>query len=1093
MKRQILQAVFTTAFALTAAIPAFSQADVSAAAIKGTVTDQNGAVIAGATATAKSADRGTTRISRTDRDGIYHIPSLPPGTYEISVEATGFETKTTKDVQVTVGQVLVLDLQMGVQGVTSVVTVTTEAPLIETERTQQANTIDERQIASLPNSGRNFQSYVYTLPGVSNSNAPRAQLAGRVTGFLSSGFTIGGSNGRNNLITVDGGENEYGSGNTRFDVTPEVIQEFQVNRNSFTAEFGFTAGTAINVVTKSGTNDFHGSAYLFYRSEWTSARNPFDFNAEKPQDRQIFPGFTFGGPLAKNKLFFFTNYEKQINDNARFRTYTRNALLQPTAAQLTLLTQLDGSSNANVRRISANLRSALTTTPANYPTTFKILSDNEGTFNGLARLNTWSTRMDYELTPHDSISGRFTLTRNFTDDIGTGNGTSPSIGSSLTYRDYSTVVSWIHNFGTSLINQLRGQFSPGNSAITAPPEPANVGLIISGLAGFGRAFGAPYIVHQSRYQLEDIVTWLRGSHTMKFGGSYRPVHYDFRNDLWFAGEYQFQSSALYPVTLAVPPADRAAFVAAAGAGVPQMNSLQDFNLNLPLIYRQGFNNPIWQGTGHYLGGFVQDTWKIHPRLTLDFGGRIDWDGEPPPVPRHAYFSPRFGFAWQVTGDGKTVIRGGSGIFYSPIYVQIPGYTSVLNGSGIYINQIARSGNAGLSSNPPVFIASAAGVYQAGIAQGKYPFSVMTEADIKALGISTAAGAPGRVLFDLNPDYKNNYALQANFGIQREIMPNLSLELAYQMYHGLHIQQPVGLNYCEAGTAGCPAANAAQQAALLTRDVRLGPLYRVCSKGVAGTADTNCGRINDAGITQFTDYQSRGISIYHGMTASLTKRFSDHFQFQANYTYSKAIDDQTDFNSAFAPPFPSRLTTERSLSTFDLRHNFVVSGVIQTPFHSGPGQGFVSHVFADISLSPSVFVRSGIPFTLRTGTDINGDTRGGTDRLFYIGRNTGLGPNYRSVNMRVSKMFRFKADSTTRIEVSVDGSNLFNRTNYAAVNEILPVTTNAAGQITSLAPDYNAGTVRLTGRKDRDFTKGDPLSFTSSFNPRQILFGVKFAF
>ncbi|HEU4386149.1 MAG TPA: hypothetical protein VFV34_00020, partial [Blastocatellia bacterium] len=362
-----------------------------------------------------------------------------------------------------------------------------------------------------------------------------------------------------------------------------------------------------------------------------------------------------------------------------------------------------------------------------------------------------------------------------------------------------------------------------------------------------------------------------------------------------------------------------------------------------------------------------------------------------------------------------------------------------------------------------------------------------------LGISTAAGAPGRVLFDLNPDYKNNYAIQANFGIQRQIAGNMSIEVAYQMYHGLHIQQPVGLNYCEAGTAGCPAANAAQQAALLTRDPRLGPLYRVCSKGVAGTADTNCGRVNDSGITQFTDYQSRGTSIYHGMTASLTKRFSDHFQFQANYTFSKAIDDQTDFNSAFAPPFPSRLKNERSLSTFDLPHNFVVSGVIETPFHAGPGSGFVSHVFADITLSPSVFIRSGIPFTLRTGTDINGDTRGGTDRLFYIGRNTGIGPNYRSFNMRVAKMFRFKPDSAMRIEVSVDGSNLFNRTNYAAVNEILPVTTNAAGQITSLAPDYSAGTVRLTGRKDRDFTKGEPLSFTSAFNARQILFGVKFAF
>ena len=152
---------------------------------------------------------------------------------------------------------------------------------------------------------------------------------------------------------------------------------------------------------------------------------------------------------------------------------------------------------------STNLRTALTTTAATYPNTFKILSDNEGVFNGVARLNTWSTRVDYQPTNRDSINGRFTLTRNFTSDIGTSNAASPSIDASLTYRDYSTVVSWTHNFGSNLINQMRGQFSPGNSAVTAPPEPAQVGMIVIGLAGFGRTFGAPYIVHQWRDQFED--------------------------------------------------------------------------------------------------------------------------------------------------------------------------------------------------------------------------------------------------------------------------------------------------------------------------------------------------------------------------------------------------------------------------------------------------------------------------------------------------------------------------------------------------------------------------------------------------------------
>src|SRR5262245_18379489 len=1019
MRHQLLRFLFTLSVFLTITISAFGQADVNSAAVKGTVADPQGAAVANAVVNVKDLDQGAVRTGTTDSNGEFQVRLIRPGLHDITVDAPGFTQYLLKDIQLTVGQTATFEIKLQVGGVKTEVVVTTSAPLIEIERTQQANTIESRQIENLSNVGRNFQTYVYTLPGVSSSNAPRAQLAGRITAFNTSGFSIGGSNGRNNLITVDGGENEYGSGNIRFDIAPEAIQEFQVNRNSFTAEFGFTAGTAVNIITKSGTNQFHGSAYIFYRSQQTSARDPFDFNipGKKSFNQQVFPGFAFGGPVVKNKLFFFTNYERQKNDNARFRTYTNNSLLQPSTAQATLLASLDASADANLRRISANLRSALTTTATTYPTSFQILRESEGSINGLARLNSWTTRMDYQLRAHDSINTRFTLTRNFTDDIGTSNATSPSIGNNLTYRDYSTVVTWIHNFGSNLINQMRGQFSPNNSAVTAPPEPARTSVIITGLGGFGRTFGAPYIVSQNRYQFEDNLTWLSGNHTLKFGGSYRPVQYNFRNDLWFAGEYQFQSSALYPITLAVPAgADRAAFVAAAGASVPQLNPLQNFNLNLPLIYRQGFNNPIWLGTGHYFGGFVQDTWKVHPRLTLDLGGRIDWDGEPKPVPRHSYFSPRLGFAYQLTGDNKTVLRGGSGIFYSPIYIQIPGYTSVLNGSGKYINQIVRTGNARLSSTPPVFNLSAAVVYQAGINQGKYPFSVLTEADINALGISTAAGAAGRVLFELNPDYKNNYTIQSNLGIQRQITGNLSLEVTYQMYHGLHIQQPVGLNYCEAGTPGCPAANAAQIAALSQRDPRLGPFYRAC-----GTDTTSCGRVNDLGITQFTDYQSRGSSIYHGMAVSLQRRFSNYISFQANYTFSKAIDDQTDFNSAFAPPFPSRLFTERSLSTFDIRHNFVFSGVFQSPFRSW--------ALRDISLSPTIFIRSGIPFTLRTGSDINGDTRGGTDRLFSIGRNTGLGPDYRSVNLRLSKSFRFKQDGPMRLELTVDAANLFNRTNF----------------------------------------------------------------
>ncbi len=1046
MYQKITQALTSLIFICVATLTALAQADVSSATVKGAVTDPQGAAVPNATVTVKDLDQGAVRTATTDSSGEFQVRLVRPGLHDITVEASGFAQYLLKDIQLTVGQIATFEIKLQVAGVRTEMVVTTSAPLIEVERTQQANTIGKLEVENLPNVGRGFTSYVFTLPGVASSDAPRVQAGGRFT-FGSSGFSIAGSNGRNNLITLDGGENEYGSGQLRTNVSPEAIQEFQVNRSAFSAEFGFTAGTAINVVTKSGTNNFHGSGYAYYRSQKTSARDVFDFSGRKSFDQQVYPGFTFGGPIVQSKLFFFTNYERLKSDAARFRGYTNSPLLQPSAGQLALLARLDASTDANVRRISTNLRNALTTSATTFPNTWRLLSSNEGSFNSPDRLNNWTTRIDYQISGKDSLSGRFSLTRNVTDGIGAGNGTAPNRANTLIYRDYTTVSTWTHIFGPSVVNQARVQFSPNNSALTVPVDPESASLIISGFAAFGRLFSAPFNTIQNRYQFEDTLTWTRSNHTFKFGGSYRPVQYEVRNDLWFSGDWTFQPTTVYPVTLAVPAADRAAFLAAAGTLSTStiLTSLQNFNLNLPFLYRQGFNNPVWQDTAHYAGFFAQDTWKVHPRLTLDIGGRIDYDGEPAPVPHNTYFSPRLGFAWDVTGDQKTLVRGGGGLFYSPIYYQVAYVTNLLNDSGQFINQIFKTPADGAQSP--------AALWAAGLGLGKLPFKAISEADLNARGVATGRGAPGRVIFQLDKDYKNNYSAQANLGIQRQIVGDLSLEVAYLMTRGVNIQMPVQINYRESATPN-------------PRGPAFGPLYT---------------RI-DPTITQLNNYQATGNSIYHGMTASLQKRFSRNFQFQINYTFSKAIDDNTDFNSAFAASFPTRLFLERGLSSFDIRHNFVASGVFRSPFKAGSGEHFLSRVFADITLSPIVFVRSGIPFTLYTGGDTNGDTHA-NDRLIYVGRNTGIGPNFRSVNLRFNKAFRIKSDNSVRVEFITEATNLFNRTNFASVNDII-------GQdLTS--PDYNAGTVRLEGRRDRDRTQ--PLGFTSAFTARQVQFGLKFVF
>jgi hypothetical protein len=1048
MKRKAAHIICALAVVIAQNLSALGQADVSTGTLKGTITDQNGAVVVGATVTAKNAERGLSRIVQTDSGGIYQITLLQPGAYQLRIESTGFETRVANNVEITVGQIVVLDVQLKVGNVTSEVVVTTDAPVIEVERTQQANTINQAQIENLPNIGRGFMAPVYSLPGVSSADVPRTQNPGFT--FGTSGISIGGSNGRNNLVTLDGGENEYGSGQLRTNISPEAVQEFQVNRNAFAAEYGFTAGTAINVITKSGTNNFHGSAYVFYRSQKTSAANFFNVGPEKAFDQQIFPGGTFGGPIVKNKAFFFTSYEHLKSDTARFRQYTNNVLLTgPTPNQLLVLNPLLTSANANTRRIATDLRNTLTTT--NFPQTMELLRRSEGNINAPDRLHNWTTRVDYQISSTDNLNGRFSLTHNETDNLLGGNSTTaPSASASLPVRDYTAVVNWNHSFGTNLVNQMRGQIVPNNSARTIPKAPGTTSLLIQGIGGFGQDFATPFNTFQDRYQFDDTLVWSHGRHNVKLGGSFRSVNYRVVNALWFSGEWQFFSGT-YPLVLAVPAADRGAFLGAVGGSTPaasNLSSIQSFNLNLPTVYRQGFGNPEWHDWAHYLGLFAQDSWKVTPRLTVDFGVRFDYDAEPSPLQSNGYFAPRFGFAWDPWGDQKTVIRGGAGMFYSPVYYQVAYVTNLLNDTGLFINQVFRTG------------LNAAAIFQGGVALGKLPFEALTEDDAEALGVPTGPKTPGRVIFGADPDYKNNYAIQASLGISRELIRNLSLDVAYQMYRGVHIQMDHEVNFRESG----------QLASFGGLDpAGLGPLYTPI----------------DPTIAQNNVYKSIGNSIYHGMTVSLTKRWTDNFQFQANYTFSKAIDDQTDFNSAFSAFLPTRLDLERAVSAFDVPHNFVFNAVFRTPFKPGSDSNLFERAFADMTISPVVAMRSGIPFTIRIGVaDVNRDNHTTYDRPFFAPRNSGRGANYYSFDMRVMKQFFIDRDSGLRIDFIAESTNVFNKTNFLSVNDVF-------GTNLTLLNEILFGPFDLRGSKN--IPRQQPLGFNSAFPGRRIQFGLKFAF
>ena len=1136
---------------LLTALPGNAQVSYSTAALRGNVLDEQGGGVPNATVTVTNTAIDLSKIAKTGPDGSYQILSLNPGTYQITVEATGFQKLVASSVVLTLGQLTVYDAHLKVGAISSVVEVTgNAAPLIDIEQTQQANGITENQVQDLPNVLRSFTESVYTLPGVANANAPRSQTAG-FTGFYTTGFSIGGSNGRNNLSEVDGGENEYGTGQYRVPTIPlDDVQEFQVNRNAFAAEFGFTDGAAVNVVTKSGTNVFHGDAFGYFSDHATNAQSYF-YGVEHatdptfpthPYSQNLYFGGTLGGPIVKNKLFFLVSYERQKTDQAdpvplldtcevQGLNYASAGL---TAAQCPLQVAQQTYLNEVTATLGPFLPQAVQALQAVYnplsnPAYAQIIANNNGVFNNGDRFNNLISRVDWVPNSKDTWMFRFGYARNnYLFAV-----PSPD-GSTLAVLDFSILANWSHVFSPTRVNQLLIQVVPWNRANTTQPDTGSTQEILVGTApnGGGLLFAGtssyyPYLAHQSRYQFEDNVTWTAGHHTIKFGGSLRLADYHVTERLWMSGQYVFVGDA-FPTIFALPAALQLPVAGTVGPG-PLLTASNMMVGNAPFNWQQGFGNPAWQGWGKYFGAFLQDTWKISRSFTLTPGVRLDYDGEPSPLNSHVYASPRMGFAWS-PGDHKTVIRGGGGLYASPIDVLIPSYASLLSGTGQYLNTLGSQTFPGLPGIPPAFGGSPASTAQtiwtagvtgdaaAGIAPNTIPLHQLTGAQITALGYPTAPNTPGQtnqVIYNTTKNYTYPYSVEASLSVQRELMHNLSLEVAYQYYHGVNQQEPVETAYAIAScTTGAILTTPAQIAAGAE------PVVGNCYAPVLG------GSLTNPNVTQRTTYSSVGSSLYNGMTVSLTKRYSNNFQFQANYTYSKVIDDFIDFASFQEWYRPQQLRFYRGASVFNVPNAFVFNAVYNTPTSA---QGALGAIYRNVTIAPIVTLQSGLPYTMLTqslangpfgtaGTDIPGES-GNSAAPVLEKRNENYGWPLYSWDMTIRKGFYVLSNERLRLDFSVQFQNLLNRENFNNIaNNIscagtaadptgcFPVTaastiaTLAGGQTINLATGPFSG---LHGVKPTSSTQfNQPGYFSPSgglFNtgqnyiPRQVQFGLRLTF
>ncbi|MBZ5532775.1 MAG: carboxypeptidase regulatory-like domain-containing protein [Acidobacteriia bacterium] len=1092
-------------------VTALAQVDYATATLRGTVTDPQGAVVSGASVVATNTATGLKKTAKTDADGRYQILAVPPGTYEISFEAARFKREVAKGIVLTVGQSLVFNASLNLGAVSETVEVTAvDVPLIQTEQTQQANTINTLQVQELPNINRSFTYDVFTLPGVSNSEAPRTQNPG-FTGFLTTGFSIGGSNGRNNLSTIDGGENEYGTGQYRITNLPvDAIQEYQVNRNGFAAEFGFTDGSAINIVTKGGGNLWHGDLFGYFRDQNTEAQNFINGISGFPKafSQGVYSGGSLGGPVVKDKLFFFSSYEYQRTDTPNFGN--ASVLSQPTVLglsapglgtncaaqfaakspdQLCYINALKASGNPFLIGFANGITPGLS--PLNSPALNTILTRDNGIFNSPDRLHNAIVRADYQPNDRDSINLRAIYVHNdFTSPQDGITNASPD-SYALHVRDFSILASWSRTIRPNLLNQLLVQVVPRNRSEAVPFANNGINLGIGSLGAPGpggtSTFGGPallpYLAHQQRFQFEDNMTWIRGAHSLKFGASYRPANYFVENHLWFNPEFDFRDGAIPLISLA-PAAVQAQLVgfnltnglAATGPLSTNLSGPQSFAFGIPADVIAGFNNPVWKGWGHYFGSFVQDTWKLNSRLTMNAGVRLDVDGEPSPLGTSFYVSPRLGFAWDATGDQKTVIRAGGGIYVAPIDVLIPSYGSLLDGTGKYINEVFLA----LSPTDP----RVAQLWGLGLAKGELPFGHLTPADYAAVGIDiTTPGAS--VGYSVAPNYKNPYSVQTSLSIDRQLVKNLSLELGYIMYHAVHLQMPVETAYKEIPVGSAACAGAANP--VTCKDLTGGPLYTFAT-----------------GQVQHTTYASNGSSIYHGLTASLTKRMSHGLQFQANYTWSKTLDNTIDFASFQNWFRPNRLDLFRSVSVFDIPHIFTANAVYTTPFKNG--QGALATILSDITLSPILTMRSGLPFSVRTpslatlplnlgGNGIVPDSNYAMP--FGSSRNNNRGAGYYTLDMSFQKAVYIQRDRGVRLHLIVQGTNLLNHVNFNKVNDVFDVNGFAPtvklvnGQTVNL---INGPFTGLKGIKPTSASQlSQPLVFSQADSPRQIQFGLKLAF
>ena len=910
--------------ALTSTV--FAQTQIASGVVQGVVTDQAGAVVPGASVEAKNLGTNFTKTLTTDSEGRFVFLQLPPGRYTVTVTQQGFSTLTQEDFPLSVGQAISLNLSLQVTGVAERVTISA-IPTVDTLKTESSSTLNEATVNTTPILGRKFEDLLTLTPGVSVVQGPDGDE-----------ITFAGQRGVFNNVSLDGGDynngffgEQVGGQRAAIDITLEAVQEFQVVATGAPAEFGRTAGGIINVVSKSGTNQFHGSAFYFQRLEALSA-NTSDGQSLTDFNRKQFGG-VIGGPIKKDKAFFFLAYEQILEDLTRANLSVQTGATPcPVPAPTILLNEALIRSNVDCQRRAL----------------INFIRTRTGQEEGLPiqrpiRNRAFFGKLDLQLSPSNkfSFSYNFDYSKNTnqTFDVATyGNSANGIEGASkinvLNFNLFTTV-------SPTMVNEAHFTYGRESRPRAAVPStvPADTAL------GFATTFrfGAPFFLQPNvdeliwRTHLKDNFSIVRGPHTIKFGGEWLHTLNDqvFRG--FFTGRYIFDSATgflRYASTAAAGgfgPSARECFTPL-GVSTGWITPAAPFSQTCPggsavaggplLLYLQngistGISGVPAPGaskiTNEDLGLYIQDSWKIKPNFTLNYGLRWEAQIFPEPVippTQTAYaallnnpsfpsdgtlhspkkeFQPRVGLAWDIGSKGKSVLRASYGIFYGRQ------------------NMLSQVGS--ITDN---------GAQQFGIACGSAFGCTVGGALPTWPGIRNVPPSGGIPLFASVRVFDRNYAnpriYTTNVQFEQEVADNISVYFDFTHAQGVHLTR--FLDYSRTGLFPT-----------------LGAVF----------------------VTS-----ANGKSLYNGFTAGVRKRFSKRYQFEANYVFSKDRDDDSNERD----PFTDRsfdinnLSFDYAYSDRDIRHKFNFFMYAELPW--------------GLHFAPRIQARSAQPITpaVRTATNRN---------------------------------------------------------------------------------------------------------------------------